>query len=148
MPLAEKAECLEKVCLGNVPAMEFCFAFLKWCHWIDDTIDQDQNWQPDDVVRTNLEALVVFSDNGFFQRHKGAILPLIIQAFRAFADSNQWEGRGEVKDRRAADVLKSLYHEVFWHVGFLCAVEKNLDAWAHLTEITTRFRAFDYDCKE
>lgn len=151
---ARKASNIEELCCGNRDAIQFCVVFYKWCHWIDDLIDRDKKWDPDAAIRINLNALVVFSENKFFQRHSSALLALILQAARAQGDSVEWmsrsysDGAPNKQDRRAAEVLKSGYHEVVWHAAYLAAVEAGMDGWKHLTAMTQRHRAFDYDYKE
>src|SRR5438045_2491270 len=102
---------LEEICCGDASAMEFCAIFFKWAHWIDDTLDNDQSYSAEHIIRLNLEAAVVFSNNEFFQKNKVLISPLVLQAARAFADSVEWQKKESVQDRRAADILKSAYHE-------------------------------------
>jgi hypothetical protein len=139
------AETFAEICLGNEPAAQFCFTFCRWCHWVDDAVDGDRAWEADAVIRCNLEAVVTFSENEFFQRNKNYLLPLIVQSFRSFGDSIEWAKRAAVKDRRAADVLKSNYHEIYWHTAYLCACEAGQDAWAHLSAVTKKHREFNYD---
>lgn len=136
---SDRAELVKFVCKGDAAAMRFCEAFVAWCHWIDDLIDKDKLWLPAAVTRVNLDMLLAFSDNIFFQRHKTSLMPLIVQSFRAFADSCEWEKREDVRDRRSADILKSNYHEVIWHVAFI------LGGWEHMQQVTARCRKWDYD---
>lgn len=128
--------------------MQFCVVFHKWVHWIDDVVDKDQSVSPDATIRVNLEAAAVFSENEFFQRNKTFLTPLILQAARAFGDSVRWSKRKSRRDRRAADILKSVYHEIFWHVAYLCAAQNGNDGWAHMTAMTEKYRAFNYDYKD
>lgn len=137
----ERIAVAEKACCGNKDAANFCLWFVEWCHWIDDLIDKDKLWLPADTVRVNLEALLAFTDNPFFQAHKQALMPIIVSAFAAFADSVKWEKRESVFDRRAADILKSYYHEVIWQVAFICG------GWEHMRTVTAERRIFDYDFK-
>lgn len=133
---------LTATCRGDKSAMEFCEAFVQWVHWIDDLVDKDKLWLPRDVVRVNLNALLVFSSNEFFQRHKLGLMPLVIQSFGAYSDSNRFEKREDVRDRRAADIIKSTYHEVIWYVAYL------VGGWDHQRAVTKDCRIFDYDCTE
>ncbi len=133
---------IRDVCRGNREAELFCETFVRWCHWIDDVVDKDSGWSPQETIEVNLQALLTFSGNPFFEKHKASLIPLIIQAFRAFVDSTLMEQARDVRDRRAADVLKSNYHEVIWHVAFL------VGGFDHLTAVTQRHRHFDYDCHE
>ncbi len=139
---------LAEICCGNELAIQFCGVFRNWCHWVDDVIDGDMDWKSDETIRVNLEIVAVLSRNQFFQSHKKSLLPLILQAFRAFGDSEKFKSKPDVKDRRAADILKSFYHEVIWHAGYLAAVEKNLNGWDHLSAMTEKYRSFNFDCQE
>jgi hypothetical protein len=141
-------EQLTEMLRGDAAGVQFLVTYMRWAHWIDDIVDGDRAWDAEAVARVNLEAVVVFSENAFFLRHRERLAPLIVQAWRAFGDSIQWERRADVKDRRAADVLKSNYHEVYWHSAYLAATEKGEDGWAHLTAMTKKFRVFDYDCED
>jgi hypothetical protein len=138
---------IEELCCGNFAAMQFCKVLWDWCQWIDDTLDRDKTWLPELAIKTNLNAIVVFSENEFFQRHRDVLGALVMLAARAQGDSIEWAKRKSRKDRRAADILKSLYHEIFWQVAFFSAVEAGKDGWEHLTNMTRKYRAFDYDYK-
>lgn len=129
-----------EITLGNQAAADFCHAFLAWVHHIDDTIDGDKpGATPEQIVRLNLELALVFAFNPFWQQHKLALIPLVIQGAQAYADSNEWAVRPGARDRQASDVLKSQYAEVFWHVACICG---GLD---HLQQVTQKYRRFYYD---
>lgn len=133
-------EIFEEVTLGDRPALEFCFAFLRWVHLIDDFIDGDKPLDdPEQVVRVNLEAMMVFAFNPFWQEHKKELLPLIFQGVKAYADSIRWAQRPDFRDRASADVLKAQYQEVFWYVA------KLKGGWKHYDEITRKYRHYHYD---
>lgn len=138
----ERIAIAERVCCGNKEAANFVLWFVEWCHWIDDLVDRDKVWSPRDTVRVNLEAMLSFSCNPFFQDHKKNLMPMIVSAFAAFADSNTWATRENVRDRRASDILKSYYHEVIWQVAYLCG------GWEHMRAVTAERRIFDYDIKD
>src|SRR5512146_1929752 len=135
-------EIVRIACNGNREAELFCEAFIRWCHWMDDIVDTDKAWSLQETVEVNLQILLTLPANPFYEQHKSSLMPLIIQAFRAFVDSTRMEMAPDVRDRRAADVLKSNYHEVIWHVAFL------VGGFDHMTEVTRMCRKFNYDCKE
>lgn len=139
---------LREICCDNEKAMEFLVAAFRWFHWIDDVVDKDVKWEPAEVIRVNLEAAVVFSNNEFFQYNRNLLVPLVLQAARSFADSCQWAKRKSRRDRHAADVLKSFYHEIFWHVAYLTAAQAGKDGWNHMSMVTAKYRKFDYDFKD
>ncbi len=128
------------VCKENAAAKEFCFVFLSWAHFIDDTIDKDKP-KPDleSVVGLNLQAAMCFAFNPFFQEHKASLLPLIIAGVKAFVDSLEWARRPDQRDRFCADVLKAQYQEVFWHVALL------VGGYDHFDQVTKEFRHYHYD---
>jgi hypothetical protein len=141
--LAEsQKEVLACVCAGNKEAFVFCETLVGWLHWIDDMADRDRTWQPSDTVRINLAALATFAANPFFQKHRTALMSLLTQAFCGWLDGEQWAKRANVRERRAADVIKSTYHEVIWHVAYL------VGGWNHLRHVTATCRAYDFDCEE
>lgn len=124
---------------NNEEAKAFCRSFVNWVHWIDDVLDKDVLWLPRDVVRVNLEMVLAFSDNSFFQSYKHQLMPLVLQASRAFGDSLKWARRESARDRQSSDVLKSFYHEVVWHVAYI------VGGWNHLKAVTEQCREIDYD---
>lgn len=126
----------------NKDARDFCSALVRWLHSIDDAQDRDKHWAPEDLVRVHTDAIRAFAENSFFQANKLMLLPLLIQGFRAWADSAGWEAKEDIRDRRAADVFKSYYTETIFHVGYLCG------GWDHMAQVTKRFRKVDHDFKE
>lgn len=135
-------EIIALACNGNRDAEKFCDAFVRWVHWIDDTRDRDHFWSAAETATVNLEAALAFSENPFFQTYKSVLAPLIVQSCRAWVDSEEFAGRESEQDRHASDVMKSFYHDVVWHVAFICG------GWEHMREVTARCREYDYDCKD
>lgn len=129
-----------EVALGNQDAYQFCSTFLCWVHLIDDFIDKDKELPGSEaVVHLALEVLVTFACNPFWQANKAALKPLIFQGVNAFLDSNRWAKAQDFRDRATADVLKSQYQEVFWHVAEICG------GWEHRLAITRQYRHYHYD---
>jgi len=133
----------QEVCAGNRDALAFCHVFLHWVHFIDDVIDNDAPPRTQEsIVRLQLEAALTFAFNPFFQANKASLSPLVLQGVKAYADSIAWALRPDGRDRKAAEVLKSQYQEVFWHVAFLCG------GYEHMDRITKAYRTYDYDSAE
>jgi hypothetical protein len=131
-------EILKVVCAGNADALAFCETLVGWLHWIDDVTDGD-HVTPTETIRINLSALIAFGANSFFQAHRTSLMGLLTQACCAWLDSEDWSRRKSAQDRRAADVLKSTYHEVVWHVAYL------VGGWNHLRAVTAVCRAYDFE---
>ena len=141
--MASRGDIIKAVCADNVDAAKFCSALVEWLHCIDDVADKDNpSLTSADLVRINLNMLEELSNNPFYQTNKVNLTTLLTQAFRAWSDSVDWQTRPDVRDRRAADVFKSLYHETIFHVAYL------VGGWGHLSDITARYRHVDYDCKD
>ncbi len=131
------------VARGNKAAFDFLTVFWWFCHWIDDQIDRDHEPLPDQrIVRNNLEVLMTFAVNPFFQEHKNTLLPLIITGVHAYADSLRWAGDPDPIRRKAACVLKSQYQEVLWWVAYLVGGHE------HMQAMTEKYRQYDFDLPE
>lgn len=129
-----------EVSCGNQHAYDFCGAFLRWVHLIDDFIDGDKPLEdPEFVIRVNLEAMMTFAFNPFWQEHKAALMPLVIQGAKAYADSIRWAKRENFRDRATSDVLKAQYQEVFWFVAKICG------GYDHYDQVTQKYRDYHYD---
>lgn len=105
---------------------------------IDGAIRGGSVYSAEQVIRINLEALATFSKNPFWQEHKEALLPLAIQAAKAYADSLRWERSENFRDRATAEILRAQWQEVFWHVAKLCG------GYDHMDQITRKYRQFKY----
>src|SRR5262245_38731760 len=133
---------VDELCAGDLSAQEFCTVFVVWCQVVDDAADRDKPLpSTEDFARMMLEAATVFAFNSFLQQHRASLLPLIIQATKAFEDSLLWAASPDLKKRQAADVLKGQYQEVLWHVAFL------VGGYAHLDAMTTRWRHYQFDAQ-
>lgn len=136
----EQQHAISEICLGNQDAEQFCLVFVDWCHWIDDQIDQDRLWIPAATIWANFNMLSVFSSNPFYRTHRAELLAFIRAGVRAYIESLDWSKGGEsIQRKRAADVMKSQYHETVWHVAYLVGGEE------HARAMTKKWRAFDFE---
>jgi hypothetical protein len=131
------------VCKGNADAEQFCKSFVAYCHLLDDCVDRDKPCDAERVAREAIDFIVQLTSNPFFVAHKAQLMGLIIQSFRAWADSNlpKYNGAHEIKPEteHERDVIKGFYHEVVFHVAAI------LGGWEHLTEVTKRCREYDFE---
>lgn len=125
--------------LGDVNALDFLRIFLHWVHLIDDVIDGQSPGSGEYVILVNLELLRMLAFNPFWEKHKHSLFPIILQAARAYADSNAWAARPDFRDRASSDVLKSQYQDVWFHVAYLCG------GYAHMCRVSEKYRIYDYD---
>lgn len=121
-PHTDFVRVIADVSCGNQDAADFCWAYLRFSHFVDDVADAETHkWSLAEVVDVNLGALLAFALNPFFRHNKDRLLPLIVSSTNAWVDSES--GR---HDTRMNDVLKTQYQEVFWHVAFICGGYENL----------------------
>lgn len=134
------AEQLKYATKGNAAAADFLRVFIAHCHMLDDVIDGDKGPVTDErLIASEIEWLLALSGNVFFQQHRALLVPLIVQAFNAWLDSNQWAKAEQHEKRIASDALKGWYHEVVFHTAFLCG------GWAHMREVTSQHREYDFE---
>lgn len=127
---------------GNEAAGQFLAAFVSHCHMLDDVIDRDQVVTDEALIKCEIDWLTALCGNPWFQQHKLFLLPLIVQGYNAWLDSNIWQRDKDSRKRIGADVLKGWYHEVVWHTAFLCG------GWEHLRVMTKTYREYDFEPQE
>lgn len=129
------------VCKGNADAERFCKSWVEYCHLLDDCVDQDKPLGAERVAGTGIKFILELSTNPFFQAHKAQLISLMIQGFRAWADSNasKYGNTSNVERCCERDVLKGFYHEVVFHVAAV------VGGWDHLREVTAMCRQYDFE---
>lgn len=129
----------KEICAGDSDAEKFAHSFLTFCRLLDDVIDGDSEWHPEDVVKANLDFIEALASNAFFERHKSFLLPLILTSARCWGDSIEWLKRPDIRERCAANVLAAEYHNVLFAVAYCVA------GFDHYSAMTLKFRDFHYD---
>ncbi len=124
---------------GNLDAAAFLESFFEWVHFLDDVVDGEADRDPKSVCEINLTFLLTVTQNPFYLANSGRLMPLIIQGAMAWIDSHLWHTDLDANKRVTSDVLKGYYHEVFYHVAFICG------GWDHATSMTAKHRAYDYE---
>lgn len=113
-------EIISDVCNGDSHAVGFCTVIYHWLHAIDDLYDRDKEITPEAWMNVNLGVMDQCHNNPFFKKHYVSLFPLIKAAFQAYASSERMRKAGEVRELVIAEVLKSQYQDIFYHVAFLC----------------------------
>lgn len=141
-PITITEQALAGLCNGDANAVRFCAAFHEFCHALDDVLDRDNPGATRETfIKAVLGGVIEFSSNPFFQAYRAGLLALITQAFISWADSMDWQESGDPVKEHDADVIKGLYHEVFFHVAFLCG------GYDHARKVTAHFREYDHEPK-
>ena len=129
-------------CNGNKDAVRFCDVFVDHCHVLDDIIDEDNPVTDETLIKSQLDMMLELTLNPFFVANKSYLMPLSVQSFNAWLDSNDWEDHADERFQRGADVLKGFYHEVVYGVIYLCS------GFEGLRKATKENREYDFDFKE
>lgn len=81
---------LQRVCLGNLEAMDFLANhWSPYVHEIDDIIDGERR-SAEEILSTFARAVMVFS-HPFYVRNMPALRQLVLNINNAYADSVAWE---------------------------------------------------------
>lgn len=113
-----------RVANGDHEAANFLCNFHRWCHNVDDIIDESR-WSPLLINKVLLEACQIYS-HPFYRRHCAALQSQIIIATSAYADANKWEKDGQLWKRQWAEVLRHAGLHVNFTVAMICG------GWEHL----------------
>ena len=124
---------------GDENAFNFCNAFFRWVHCLDELVDRDKEVPPAAVSMLFFSLVHTLATNLFFQNHKESLLPTMLLASNAWADSEHWKKSPDVLHRITSQVLKSQYQDVFIHVAALCGGQ------AHMHEVSRKYRDYNYD---
>ncbi len=130
---------------GNADAEAFLHGFVRRAHWVDDIADGEARHGPErtdaefglhplgtDLARMEAEWLMLLSANPFFLAHRAQLVPVMMLALNAWADSEQRGGNERF-------ILKGLWHEVVYCVAWLTG------GWPRLKQVTSDFREYDME---
>ena len=117
---------------GHSDAHEFLLAFYAFVHAVDDVFDHDTLVSDEGFAMVCMHFVTAVGGNPFYQQHRQALEALTLASVSAWIDANAMEKVGNPQGL----VLKSLYHEVFWHVAYI------VGGWPHMREMSTAYRQF------
>jgi len=123
---------LQAAAKGNASALEFLRVFARRAHWVDDCCDEPGPVDAGEAARSESEWLLTLSGNAFFLAHRAQLVPAMILALNAWADSERMPSP-------TCDVVKGQWHEVVWLVAFL------VGGTEHLQDVTRKFRGYDFE---
>jgi hypothetical protein len=131
--------CFEELSCGNKPAQDFCHAIFWWIHMLDDLFDKDTSVPPTAVSGISFNLICNVANNEFFQVNKTVLLPTILLASQAWADSEGFKKKESPLDKIAAQVMKSQHLDIYIHVAFLCG------GLLHMNAMSEKYRAYNFD---
>ena len=117
---------------GNQAAADWLERWCKFCHAIDDIIDEGRG--PEAFLEVLVDAAELYS-HPFWLTNWFHLRPVIVTVTNAYADSVAWENSGEVPERAMADVLRFAGVEMYCIVAAICG------GYAHMRKLSPRMRA-------
>lgn len=132
------AESLWEISNGDENAAHFCGSLHSFAHLIDDLYDKDHTPAPNDVAWVLAGFIEDVASNPFFQKNAPVLLTGIRSALLSWASSEQFKAREDVRDKLAAEVLKSGYQDVFFLVAGLTG------GMSHALKMSEKWRGYDF----
>lgn len=124
---------------GDDAAFDFCNAFFRWVHCLDDLVDKDKEVPAHAVSILFFSLIHTVACNPFFQKHKVELLSTMLTASIAWTASEEWKKRPDVLHKITSQVLKSEYQNVFIHVAALCGGQ------SHAHAMSSKYRDYNFD---
>lgn len=104
--------------VGDPNAVAFILQFSDATELFDDLIDKDKPIEDEHVIRVLFSLLTEMPMNPFFDKNKGAIVPVIVTGINAWLDANVLE-RGTRENKVYSYVLRGWYCELILFVIYL-----------------------------
>lgn len=117
---------------GNAHAAQFLESVYAFFHAIDDKFDEDTECSDEGLASVTMNFILTIGGNPFYQHHRQGFEALIQSSISAWVDANRLEEEKKVEGK----ILKSWYHELFWHTAQLTG------GWSHRRAMSKRFREF------
>jgi hypothetical protein len=129
----------EEICCGNQDAVHTCWAVFQFLHVIDDLVDRDHDLPIETVGLSLLAFTEAVAANPFFQANRDILLGHMRVAVLEWVDSERWRKREDLREKIAAEVLKSQYQNFFYLIASLCG------GLSHMSAITQKYRQYHWD---
>ena len=103
--------------LGNAYAADWLQKWAKYCHDIDDQIDERRGAE---AFLAILASAIELYTHPFFLAHWSHLRPIVISITNAYADSVAWEKSEDFSERQMADTLRFCGVEMYCMVAAIC----------------------------
>jgi len=120
-----------EVTKGDAIAADWLQKWAKYCHDIDDQIDEQRG--PESFLAILAQAVDLYT-HPFFLAHWSHLRPLIIIITNAYADSVAWEKSSEASERQMADILR------FCGLEMCCLVAAICGGYEHMRKVSPTLR--------
>ena len=126
---------------GNEQAALFLVAYVRYCHLLDDIIDQDKELTDERLVKESLDFIGHFGCNPWVMGNFSRLFPLVVSGFNAWLDANKMEKSDVEQVRLSSDTVKGIYHEMVYVVAYICGGHEHM-------RTVSKQREYDYDQKK
>lgn len=126
---------LLRLCRGDKEAVEWCMLHEKYAHALDDMVDQDKGYDPNEFA---LLCMCLYSHR-FYQRNSAVLSTVMRLAHNNWLDANEWEKSDKPWQQLEADTLRHCGADVIRVVIDLCG------GWDAMREISPVLRIIAYD---
>jgi len=127
------------ISLGNPDAVHVCWAVFQFSHVLDDLFDRDVTLPVETVGLALLTFTEAVAANPFFQANRDILLGSMRVSTVEWIDSENWRKREDIRERVAAEVLKSQYQNFFYTVAGLCG------GIGHMQAMSAKYREYQWD---
>lgn len=130
-------ELYDTACQGNPDALAFLIAFHGYCHQIDDLIDGETAYNPENLLKVLMTANALYS-TPFYLQHAWRLQAVVASITNTYADSVAWENSDEKWKSGVADVIRQCGNDMVLVVAFIVGGYNNMRA------ISLKLREFAY----
>ena len=118
-----------KIANGDRFAYDFLWQFWTFAHCYDDLIDRDKPVDPETAVRTFIRFFTMLTHNPFWDKHKYALFPLVINMATRNLDGDEWSKSDDETKRAAANIVRCGDVDLYLYVAFLTG------GWDHMRAV-------------
>ncbi len=107
------------VCNGNAVALDWLCRWHRYCHEIDDIID-DSQWHDRERMLALFVSMNDLYSHPFYVQHCQRLQPVVMLATGTFADSIKFERSKQLWQRQWAEVMRHCGNLMIDAVAFIC----------------------------
>jgi hypothetical protein len=129
----------EDICRGDQEALHVCWSLFRFLHVLDDMFDGDQEFSARAAGLSFLDFTETVACNPFFQAHRDLLCGSMRVALVEWIDSEAWRTREDLREKVAAEVLKSQYQNIFFLIASL------VGGLPHMAAMSAKWRDYNWD---
>lgn len=130
-----------ELCCGNQEAMSFCDAWYRYCHSIDDCIDEMEDGHitlsKDEIIGTFFQAAMLYN-SPFWRQYSNMLFPLVLNITDDYATSVQWEKSPLLHRRVLANTLRQCGNRMYSMIALIAGGPE------HMKTMSRKIQERDY----